>query len=127
MVRKFSNNSERRKQVSIVHSSVSYPSVFFIHLGKSRFVKKETVRSNNVSLWRLSSYKLRRLCPWFISDTINYFKSVFLGPSDTKISFFVRLKANITFEHVKDSLKKAKFLEIDCDEIPVPFAVLQGY
>ena len=22
---------------------------------------------------------------------------------------------------------KAKFLEIDCDEIPVPFAVLQGY
>ena len=23
--------------------------------------------------------------------------------------------------------KKAKFLEIGCDEIPVPFAVLQGY
>ena len=57
-------------------------------------------------------------------------------PSD--LSFhFVRSKplirnvnlvpTNITFEHVKDSLKKAKFLEIDCDEIPVPFAVLQGY
>ena len=28
---------------------------------------------------------------------------------------------------MKDSPKKAKFLEIDCDEIPVPFAVLQGY
>ena len=28
---------------------------------------------------------------------------------------------------MKDSLKKAKFLEIDCDEIPVPFAVLQRY
>ena len=27
---------------------------------------------------------------------------------------------------MKDSLKKAKFSEIDCDEIPVPFAVLQG-
>ena len=33
----------------------------------------------------------------------------------------------MTFEHVKAFLKKAKFLEIDCDEIPVPFAVLQGY
>ena len=28
---------------------------------------------------------------------------------------------------MKDSLKKAKFLEIDCDEIPVPFVLLQGY
>ena len=28
---------------------------------------------------------------------------------------------------MKDPLEKAKFLEIDCDEIPVPFAVLQGY
>ena len=28
---------------------------------------------------------------------------------------------------MKDSLKKAKLLEIDRDEIPVPFAVLQGY
>ena len=28
---------------------------------------------------------------------------------------------------MKDSLKKAKFLEIDCDEIPFPFAVLQGF
>ena len=31
------------------------------------------------------------------------------------------------FEHAKDSLKKAKFLQIDCDEIPVPLAVQQGY
>ena len=28
---------------------------------------------------------------------------------------------------MKDPLEKANFLEIDCDEIPVPFAVLQGY
>ena len=28
---------------------------------------------------------------------------------------------------MKDPLEKATFLEIDCDEIPVPFAVLQGY
>ena len=28
---------------------------------------------------------------------------------------------------MKDSLEKGKFLEIDCDEIPAPFAVLQGY
>ena len=30
---------------------------------------------------------------WFISDGINYFKSVFLGPSDTKNSSFVILQA----------------------------------
>ena len=28
---------------------------------------------------------------------------------------------------MKDSLEKGKFLEIDCDEIPAPFHVLQGY
>ena len=28
---------------------------------------------------------------------------------------------------MKDFLKKAKFLEIDCDEIPDPFPVPQGY
>ena len=31
------------------------------------------------------------------------------------------------FKHVKDSLKKAKFVGNDGDKIPVPFAVMRGY
>ena len=38
MPRKFSNDSERREQVSTILSSVTKRRVYFIHLKKSRFV-----------------------------------------------------------------------------------------
>ena len=37
--RKFSNDSERREQVSIIISSVIHSRVYIIHLKKSRFVE----------------------------------------------------------------------------------------